>query len=116
VPRFVVLEHHWRGVHWDLMLQWGETLRTWALEHSPLTTGPIPATPLPDHRLRYLDYEGPISGGRGSVVQWDRGTYELLAETESGVQVRLTGSRLNGEFEVVQQSGTGQWRFCRLES
>ncbi len=29
--RFVILEHQWNGVHWDLMLEQGGVLRTWAL-------------------------------------------------------------------------------------
>ena len=40
---------------------------------------------LPDHRLAYLDYEGPISGDRGSVTRWDRGTYDV--EHQSGIGI-----------------------------
>ncbi len=32
MPRFVVLEHTWNGVHWDFMLEAGEVLRTWAID------------------------------------------------------------------------------------
>jgi len=53
-------------------------LRTW---RSP--TSPVEATPgdalalerLPDHRPRYLDYEGPISGHRGDVRRVASGRY-----------------------------------------
>ena len=37
------------------------------------------ATRLPDHRKHYLDYEGEISGNRGTVARIDAGTYEQLS-------------------------------------
>ena len=70
MPRFVVLEHvRPEDRHWDLMLESGDALATWALKHSPDSAQPIAAEQLPDHRLAYLDYEGPISGGRGAVTR-----------------------------------------------
>src|SRR6478672_1315886 len=30
--RFVVLEHRWQGVHWDLMFERGDVLCTWAID------------------------------------------------------------------------------------
>ena len=49
------------------MLEQGEKLRTWRLATPPDAAGPIDAEPLADHRVAYLDYEGPVSGGRGEV-------------------------------------------------
>ena len=49
-------------------------LKTWACREPPQAGVEIPCEALADHRLAYLDYEGPISGGRGSVTRWDRGT------------------------------------------
>ncbi len=98
--RFVVLEHDApRGRHWDLMLEHGGRLRTWALSQPPDTPGPIPAEALPDHRLAYLDYEGPISGGRGEVRRWDAGTYQPLPHVEpthTEEVYLLEGRRLQG--------------------
>lgn len=95
---------------WDLMLEWGETLRTWRLAKPPGYGGPIEATPLPAHRRMYLDYEGPVSGGRGTVTRWDGGTYQLEAATP-GVQVILHGGRLQGRAELREQA-TGEWAFA----
>ena len=96
--RFVVLDHHGpKGDHWDLMLENGGTLTTWAIP--PQTrSGPFTccAVPLPDHRLAYLEYEGPISDNRGTVRQVDHGTYEAR---ESGL-FHLSGSRFTGELFV----------------
>ena len=43
----------------------------------------FPAEALPDHRLIYLEYEGPISGDRGTVVAWDRGEYRLKRQSDA---------------------------------
>jgi hypothetical protein len=107
VPRFVVLEHTWRGVHWDLMLESGETLRTWAIDAPIVTETTLPARILPDHRLAYLEYEGPISWDRGTVRRLDRGTYEARIWTPKRVVVVLAGERFIGEAEVLAQDSGG---------
>jgi DNA polymerase Ligase (LigD) len=112
VLRFVLLEHQWNGVHWDLMLEveTGGDLRTWAFDE-PLVAGrDLQARALPDHRLVYLGYEGEISGGRGFVRRIDRGMYERLVWDADVVRVRLSGSYLTGEFALrraVSGSGCG---------
>lgn len=102
--RYVVLEHRWDGVHWDLMLDVGDVLRTWAID-APITTGvDLPARALGDHRRIYLDFEGEISGGRGTVRRVERGLYEPLIWTPGHVRVRLEGGQFVGEAEL---RGTG---------
>ncbi len=103
MPRFVILHHqfpagHDRATHWDWMLESGEILRTWAVSDPPDTGGLMAceATPLPDHRLHYLDYQGPVSNDRGSVTQWDAGSYELLAEAGDSLRIRLHGQKMHG--------------------
>ena len=106
-PRFVLLEHRWDGVHWDLMLERGGVLKTWALEVPPAPGVEVGARRLPDHRAAYLDYEGPISGGRGSVRRVDDGVYEPI-EWESGrVRVRLEGGQLVGEVLLSLRTRAG---------
>ncbi len=96
-PRFVVLEHRWNGVHWDFMLEHGESLRTWAMDEPIVAGVELPARALPDHRIAYLDYEGPISGDRGSVSRVDQGVYVPIEWTDDRVRVRLLGRQLVGE-------------------
>lgn len=100
MPRYVILLHEvppghevagGRGTHWDLMLEQAATLRTWALAEEPRAEGRIQAEQLPEHRLAYLDYEGPVSGNRGSVTQWDAGEYETLADSQGRLEIRLDG-------------------------
>ena len=57
----------------------------------------IRAERLPDHRRRYLDYEGPISGNRGSVIRWDAGDYVLLSdESDGGLLLEFHGDKRHG--------------------
>ena len=109
MPRFVVLEHDYPERHWDFMLQAGDALRTWRLAAPPQRGTPVMAEASFDHRLMYLDYEGPVSGNRGQVVAWDRGTYEEEAgSTAQHVVVRLHGTRLEGKA-TLQQAASREW-------
>ena len=113
MPRFAVLEHDGpRGLHWDFLLETGPALTTWALDQPPDTSGVIEAESLAEHRMEYLDYEGPVSGDRGTVQQWDAGTYEYVSQTESRLVVSLAGKRLCGEATLTRLPGaTRRWQF-----
>jgi hypothetical protein len=100
MPRFVLLEHHCNEVHWDLMLETGAVLRTWAID-TPVARGAcLPARALRDHRLIYLEYEGTISGDRGWVRRIDAGLYESLVWTPDLIGVVLSGTQLVGPAEL----------------
>jgi hypothetical protein len=112
MPRFVVLEHDSpHGRHWDFMLEVGQSLATWALAQPPDAPAPIAAKSLPDHRLAYLDYEGPISGGRGSVARWDQGIYQFESQGQDQIQVSLNGQRLIGAAVLRRLPGQPAWQF-----
>jgi hypothetical protein len=103
------LEHDHPELHWDFMLQAGEVLRTWRLAEPPRAGRNIAATALFDHRLLYLDYEGPVSGDRGTVKRWDHGEYSGALEGER-VAVWLRGQRLKGQVVLMKQKGA-EWQF-----
>src|SRR5438045_327544 len=103
--RFVILEHDHPSLHWDLMLETGEVLRTWRLAQPPEPAKAISATYLAEHRRMYLDYEGPISGDRGRVRRWDSGSYDWLQQNESRLRFRLEGSRVAGTAEMTHCCG-----------
>ena len=107
MSRFVLLEHDHPELHWDFMLERGEALLTWRLDRIPDEAGEIAATSLPDHRVAYLDYEGPVSDNRGSVQRVDRGDFEWLASEDGIVSVRLNGSRLQGTARLRKFSADG---------
>jgi hypothetical protein len=106
MPRFVLLYHqcppeYVRASHWDLMLEAGDVLRTWALGELPRAWSSVharsaaidekcrplgkadnvAAEQLGDHRRDYLYLEGPLSGNRGSVVRVCEGSYRTESET-----------------------------------
>jgi DNA polymerase Ligase (LigD) len=91
--RFAILTHDHPFFHWDLLLEVGEVAWTWRLLDEPGPDREIRAERIGDHRLLYLDYEGPVSGDRGRVARWDAGTYRVTDESESEITVVLTGSR-----------------------
>jgi hypothetical protein len=113
MPRFALLCHDApRGWHCDFFLERGDVLRTWELPSLPEIGKTVPAEPLADHRLLYLDYEGPISGDRGMVTRWDRGDYEVVAFEDTLVHVKLSGTKLTGEV-ILQRSSKElkEWKF-----
>jgi DNA polymerase Ligase (LigD) len=112
MPRFVILRHemplgHDRGTHFDLMLEAEGVLRTWELSEFPCPDKVIQADALPDHRLAYLEYEGQVSGNRGSVRRVEEGEYEVLAESAGALLVQLAGKLLHGRLELRQDGGVG---------
>jgi hypothetical protein len=113
MPRFVILRHDSpRGVHFDFMLEAGDVLKTWALPEPPQPDVDMECEALADHRLAYLDYESPISGGRGSVTQWDQGTYAVECQSAAEWIVDLAGERLMGTATLRRLSEVSSaWHF-----
>jgi len=69
----------------------------------------FPAERIADHRAVYLEYEGPISGGRGAVERVAAGEASLLGETPRSVRVRVRfPGGLSGELEGVARE-EGWW-------
>ncbi len=114
--QFVIHIHSGYGpVHYDLMLQHGETLATWQLSQSPaeLTSDEkIAAKKLQDHHIAYLSYEGPVSKDRGQVTVLDKGTYKFLSADDRHWEIEMNGKLLKGRF-VIEQSGQApeEWAF-----
>lgn len=111
MPRFVILTHDHPFLHWDLMLEADGTLHTWRLLDEPRPDVPIRAEALPDHRIAYLDYEGPVSRGRGNVTRWDAGTFTDAACGEFERVVIICGARLRGQATLTQRPEGLCWTF-----
>ncbi len=109
--RFVVLHHRFDGGatteredHFDWMFQSGDTLRTWA---SPIILDwqvciTLPCSMLADHRLCYLDYEGLIPNGRGSVARLFGGEFITDEESTNRFTARVRCDRLRGDYAEVE--------------
>lgn len=120
--KFIVHEHHASHLHYDLRLEIGGVLKSWAIPKGP-SMNPAErrlAILVEDHPLEYGDFEGIIPEGRygaGAVVIWDGGVFEPLENPESGLakgrlSFRLKGKRLEGEFALALLKGKGdgkQW-------
>lgn len=109
MPRFAVLIHDHPFLHWDLLLECGDVARAWRLLEEP-RLGEIRLQPLPDHRLFYLDYEGPVSGDRGTVQRFDAGEYEVLSTPpgSSELHVCLYGEKLKTAVRIGSKSARFQ--------
>jgi len=108
MDRFIILHHQSpTDEHWDVMLETDTALTTWSIPPQPSVGSSFvcPATRLPDHRKHYLDYEGAITGNRGTVACIDAGTYEQLSP---GVYT-LHGAYFSGTLTVED----GQMTFVR---
>ena len=115
MPRFAILIHDHPFLHWDLLVEQVGVLRSWRLLESPerwlLAASPVAlsAEAIADHRLAYLDYEGPVSRERGTVQRWDSGDVMWLEQTEGVVRLKLTGERLCGELTLSQCAAAPLW-------
>ena len=119
-PRFFVQRHDATRLHYDFRLETGGVLVSWAVPKGP-SLQPLAkhlAAKVEDHPLDYGDFEGNIPAnnyGAGSVMLWDRGTWELLGDAPVETQLargdlkfRLHGEKLKGEFAMVLMKGRGK--------
>ena len=111
MQRYVILIHDHPFVHWDLMLEHGGALCTWRLHDELTQVSQTTAEPLSDHRLDYLEYEGPISGDRGCVTRWDCGEYSVLEAKDDDLELQFSGQKLDGTASLCRQANNS-WLFC----
>ncbi len=115
---FVVQEHSASTHHFDLRLEVGGVMRSWAVPKGPSMDAAVKrlAVEVPDHEIGESTFEG--SRGKGAVILWDRGSYEQGGRVawpealERGHAVFvLHGEKLSGGF-ALQRTGGGtraQW-------
>lgn len=105
--RFVVQRHSARRLHYDLRLERGGVLLSWAVPKGlPLERGSRRrAIHTEDHPLQYIDFQGVIPQGQygaGVMDIYDVGLWELLEESASGsLTFRLEGGRLQGTWTLA---------------
>jgi bifunctional non-homologous end joining protein LigD len=105
--RFVVQEHHARALHWDLRLERGGVLVSWAVPKGlPVDTETLRlAVRTEDHPMEYLEFSGDIPRGEyggGTMTIWDTGTYETEKWSEREVAFRLHGTRARGRYVLIR--------------
>ncbi|WP_309110996.1 non-homologous end-joining DNA ligase [Saccharothrix sp.] len=109
---FVIQEHHASRLHWDVRLERGGVLVSWAVPKGlPPEPGTIRlAVRTEDHPLEYATFEGTIPKGEygaGEMLIWDRGRYETVKWSDREVDVVLRGSRVEGEFVFFRRTSGG---------
>ena len=117
---FCVQRHDATRLHYDFRLEIDGVLKSWAVPKGP-SLEPLAkqlAVHVEDHPLDYGNFEGNIPKGEyggGSVMLWDRGTFDLLGDAPALDQIargdlkfRLHGEKLKGEFAVVLMRGRGK--------
>ena len=109
---FVVHKHHATADHYDLRLQVGGVLKSWAVPKGP-SLDPAEkrlAVQTEDHPLDYADFEGVIPEGEyggGPMIVWDAGTWAPMDDVEKSLasgafKFRLAGEKLNGGWMLAR--------------
>jgi len=107
---FVIQEHHASSLHWDVRLERGGVLVSFAVPKGlPPEPGVIRlAVRTEDHPLEYAGFSGVIPKGEyggGEMFLWDRGRYETVKWSDREVDVVLHGDRVDGEFVFFRRDG-----------
>jgi len=131
-PVFVIQKHDARNLHYDLRLESGGVMKSWAVPKGPSMDPKVRrlAVPTEDHPMSYNDFEGVIPDGNygaGTVIVWDRGTFQnakgedvsFAQNLEEGhATILLNGEKLRGKFALIRTKRGGkrlQWLFFKMK-
>ncbi|WP_454871723.1 DNA ligase D [Paraburkholderia xenovorans] len=117
---YVIQEHDARRLHYDFRLELNGTLLSWAVPKGPSLDPSVKrlAVHVEDHPVEYGSFEGEIPPGNygaGSVIVWDRGTWEPLggaaeaarAYAAGKLKFQLHGEKLHGGWTLVRSHMRG---------
>jgi bifunctional non-homologous end joining protein LigD len=111
---FVVQKHAATHLHYDFRLELDGVLKSWAVPKGPSLNPSTKrlAVQVEDHPLDYGGFEGTIPQGEyggGTVMVWDRGTWEPLEDPHEGLRKGRLKFHLHGE------NLQGGWMLLRLQ-
>jgi bifunctional non-homologous end joining protein LigD len=109
---YVIQKHAARRLHYDLRLELDGVMKSWAVTRGPsLVPGEKRlAVQVEDHPLDYNSFEGTIPQGEyggGTVMVWDRGTWQPQDDPHMGLKkgnlsFALHGDKLHGLWHLVR--------------
>ena len=115
---FVIQKHAASRLHYDFRLELDGVLLSWAVPKGPSFDPKVKrmAVRVEDHPLSYGAFEGtipPKQYGAGTVIVWDRGTWEPVGDPRKGladgkIVFRLHGEKLAGSWELVNIAKGGE--------
>ncbi|MGI4877347.1 MAG: DNA ligase D [Janthinobacterium lividum] len=115
---FMVQRHAASRLHWDFRLELDGVLLSWAVTKPPSGDPSVKrlAVRTEDHPLDYATFEGTIPKGEyggGTVMLWDRGTWENEIDPREGMakgklHFKLTGERMKGEWVLIRLKPEGK--------
>ncbi|MCE4556934.1 DNA ligase D [Pelomonas cellulosilytica] len=119
--RTFVIQKHWASrLHYDFRLEFDGVMLSWAVPKGPSFDPAVKAMAIhvEDHPVSYNDFEGSIPKGHygaGTVILWDRGTWEPVGDAREGLAkgklvFQLHGQKLAGLWELVRISKPGQFK------
>ena len=113
MSRFVVQLHDATTLHFDLRIEDGGVLRSWAVPKGPSMDPAVRrlAVQVDDHSLAAGEFEGVHEGSRrgtGAVIVWDEGDVEIDRNEPDHLGFTLRGRKLAGRFALTRTGGT-QW-------
>ncbi len=113
--RYVIQKHAATRLHYDLRLELDGVMKSWAVTRGPsLVPGEKRlAVETEDHPVEYNSFEGTIPKGEyggGTVMIWDRGSWEPEGDPQYGFEkghldFTLHGEKLNGQWHLVRMRG-----------
>lgn len=132
-PIFVIQKHNASNLHYDLRLEIGGVLKSWAVPKKPPEKSGIKrlAIQTEDHPLEYGDFEGEIPKGQygaGKVKIWDQGKYENLRKEKENmsmdkswqdgkIEIKLKGEKLKGKYALINTSQKEEhWLLLKMKS
>src|SRR5216110_3736538 len=115
--RFVIQKHWASRLHYDFRLELDGVLLSWAVPKGPSFDPQEKrmAIHVEDHPVDYGGFEGtipPRQYGAGTVIVWDRGTWEPVGDPRDGIAkgkllFKLHGDKLAGLWELVRIAKPG---------